>query len=500
MKIRTAWLLPLILVGALHADVRLPGILSEHMVLQRDVPITLWGWADPHETVTVTFRGHERRTSADQDSLWELQLPPCRAGGADTLRVTGHNVIVLSDVLVGEVWLCAGQSNMEMGVGAVAPEDAALARQRLPRIRLFDVPRLAAVRPLDDVDAHWKLCGEEIALRFSAVAFFFGYELWEQLKVPVGLIESSWRGTYIEPWIPRDGFGGSPSLEAFQRQIVKADEEYQAALEHSLPETEAWIRTARRAQERGLPLPAQPLAPLYALHERNHPTTLFNGMIHPCTRFAIRGALWYQGEANIRDGMLYATKLRALIDAWRTAWNLGEFPFYYVQLPPFHYQEWEECLPWLRHAQFAVLDVPNTGMAITMDIGNLHNQHPLEKRAVGHRLALWALAKTYARDDLVYSGPLYESVSFHGSEATVAFQHTETGLATLDGEPPSWLEVAGADGHFMPAIGRIDGSRLIVASPEVAAPVAVRYAWHQDALPNLINGAGLPASPFRTDE
>ena len=499
MKIRGALML-LCLAGSVRAEVRLPNLISEHMVLQREVPVAIWGWADPHETVTVAFRTHLLRTTADQDSQWSVQLPPLKAGGPDALSIKGKNTITYSDVLVGEVWVCSGQSNMEMDVGTVMPEDAALARQSIPRIRLFDVPRHVACRPVNDVSAHWKLCEEENALRFSAVAFYFGYELLQEIDVPIGLIECSWGGTYIEPWTPRAGFEGIPGLEALSRQINRAEEEYQAALQRSIPETEAWLRAARRAQERGQALPPQPAAPVHALCERKHPTTLYNGMIHPLTRYPIRGVIWYQGEANIRDRMLYATKMRALIESWRAAWALGEFPFYYVQIAPFHYQEWEEFLPWLRHAQLAALEIPNTGMAITMDIGNLHTQHPLEKRAVGHRLALWALAQTYGHDERVYSGPLYESVSFDGPEAVVTFRHAETGLATRDGAAPSWLEVAGSDGKFVPAIGHIDGSRLIVSSPEVVAPVAVRYAWHQDALPTLISRAGLPASPFRTDE
>lgn len=447
------------------ADVKLPSVIGSHMVLQRDATVPIWGWADPGEEVTVTLGDQKRSARPGDDGRWQVQFKGLTAGGPHTLIVAGKNEIALEDILVGEVWVCSGQSNMEWSVAASDNPQQEIAEAQFPNIRLFHVPRRASTQPLEDVVAEWKACSPQTVGTFSGVAYFFGRHLHRELDVPIGLIEVAWGGTRIEPWTPPVGFAGNDKL---------AD-------------------VAQRAAEIARMDPG-------AQVNQQQPTVLYNGMVKGVVPLGIRGAIWYQGESNRGEGMLYFEKMRALIGGWREVWNQGDFPFLFVQLAPFAYNGSPTALPEIWEAQTAALKkIPNTGMAVTVDIGNVKDIHPRNKQDVGKRLALWALARTYGKKDLVYSGPIYKGMAVEESGVRITFDHVEGGLISRDGKPLSHFQIAGEDKQFVPAQAKIEGDSVIVSSPDVARPVAVRFGWDQLAEPNLANKAGLPASPFRTD-
>lgn len=495
------------------AEVRLPHVLGDHMVLQRDVPLPVWGWADPGERIHVQLGDNSASIAADQEGNWMVKLPAMKAGGPHELVVHGENTVRVTDVLVGEVWLCSGQSNMEMGVGVVMDADKEIAAADYPRIRLLELPRNPAGEPVRDINAQWRACGPKTIADgwwggFSAVGYFFGRELHNELGVPVGLIDSAWGGTRIEPWTPPGGFASVPALHEVVDQITQKDEQYkQKTLPERMDKIEKWIAATRAALAAGDPLPRTPYWPRHPLENEREPTGLYNGMIHPLAPFAIRGAIWYQGESNVHtaDGMLYFEKMKALVGGWRSVWGQGDFPFYYVQLAPFKYTLHRKTIspydmPEIWEAQLAALQIPNTGIAVTTDLGDWRDIHPKNKQEVGRRLALWALAKTYGRTELVYSGPLYGSMTVEGDRIRIRFEYVGGGLSTRDGQALNWFEIAGADRVFHTARAEIDGETVLVWSEKVPEPVAVRFAWHMlpEPIPNLVNKEGLPASPFRT--
>ena len=485
-----------------RADVRLPRIIASDMVVQRDARIPVWGWADAGEEVQCELGPSKASATADASGHWLLHLPALPAGGPFELTVHGRNTLKLTGILVGEVWLCSGQSNMEMGIAMSKDAKEEVAAANHPEIRLCLVPRTKAGFPMPDVDAKWKVCTPVTVAEggwtgFSAVAYYFGREIQKTLNVPVGLIESSWGGTRIEPWTPPEGFTAVPSLAPISEDVQRANEEYGKAYGTALDQLEAAIREARKAVAEHKPYPAIPQFPLkHRLNSEGAPTGLYNGMIHPIVPFGIRGAIWYQGESNNGDGMRYFEKMKGLIAGWRKVWNEGDFPFYFVQIAPYKYASNPADEPGIWNAQLASLSIPNTGMAVTTDIATLNDIHPPDKQSVGHRLALWALAKTYGKSDLVFSGPLYKSMKADGGKIVVTFDSIGSGLATRDGKDVSSFEIGGPDGKFVPARALIDGNKVIVSAEGVPAPAQVRFAWDQLAQPNLINKEQLPASPF----
>lgn len=507
-----------IVSSPVSAEVKLPHIIGSGMVLQRDMPIPIWGWADPGEEVTVEFKMHQVGAIADAQGKWMVKLAATEAGGPYKMTIRGSNVIVLTDILVGEVWFCSGQSNMEMGIGVVNNPEQEIAAANYPEIRLFDVPKRPSGQPASDVGTVWSICTSKSISSggwggFSAVAYFFGREIHKKLDVPVGLIDASWGGSHIEPWTPPDAFASAPKLQHISRKIEQVNGEYRKKLGQSLDSLEEWIRETRTAlAENKALLPEQPDYPHHPFIKNEpyqypwQPTGLYNGMIHPLIPFAIRGAIWYQGESNLLDGMMYHEKMKALITGWRKLWQQGNFPFYFVQLAPFKYDGWPSkdvtptSLPEIWQAQLASLIIPNTGMVVTTDITELDDIHPHNKQDVGKRLALWALAKTYGQADLVYSGPLYRAMFIQDRTIRISFDHVGTGLTSSDGGPLRWFEVAGRDEKFVKAKAEISGNSVLVWSDDVIQPVAVRFGWHQEATPNLSNKEGLPASPFRTDK
>lgn len=494
---------------AIRADVRLPSVIGNHMVLQRHLPVPIWGWADDGEEVTVTLGGSRVSTQAGPDGKWMVKLPVMPAGGPHTLIVKGRNTIELTDVLVGEVWVCSGQSNMEMGINSVHSAEREVAAAQYPNIRLYHVcPCRTATEPQDDFKAEWRPCSPDTVNKnsafwtsgFSATAYFFGRRIHKDLNVPVGLITTAWGGTRIEPWTPRAGFESVPSLKDVLKIVDEATPNFNAAVRKAVDDTEKWLPTAKRAIEEGKRVPPPPEWPKHLFEKNDQPTSIYNAMVHPLVPFSIRGAIWYQGESNHLDGMVYFDKMQALINGWRKIWDQGDFPFYYVQIAPFDALYPDDTLPRLWEAQVAALSIPNTGMAVTVDITDLKDIHPKNKQQVGNRLALWALAKTYGKTGFEYSGPLYKSMAVEDGKIRISFDHVGAGLVSRGDKPLSWFEIAGEDKKFVSAEAVIDGETVVVSSPEVAKPVAVRLGWNRKATPNLANKAGLPASPFRTDK
>jgi len=642
------------LTSSAHAEVRVPAIIGDNMVLQADMKIRVWGKASPGERVAVSFNSKNAQTTADQQGHWQTFIGPFKAGGPFELSIRGSNTFTFKNVLVGEVWICTGQSNMEWPLVNAKGGAEVMAQANYPEIRLFTVQKITSASPLEDVKGRWVVTTPESVGQFSAVGYFFGRELYERLRIPIGLIHTSWGGTPAEAWTSYDALASMPELKPIidrYQESLKAlpqrQQDYERALAQweekniyadpgnkgeTLGYADPWLNTAewqkmnlpqyfetaglnidgavwfrkeievpeewvgkdlvlnltaiddydttyfngikvgaigketpdsygtpRRytipgslvhagrnvaavrvfdsggnggfagAGEMSLSLPgakenerinlagawdykvelrlepkrpdwgSRPQAP--GPSNQNSPSVLYNAMIAPLTPYAIRGAIWYQGESNAGRAYQYRTLFPAMIRDWRRAWAEADFPFYYVQLAnwqPVKAQpdesEWAE----LREAQTMTLREPHTGMAVIIDIGDANDIHPRNKLDVGHRLAVWALVDTY-RQKLEMSGPLFASYSIAGDKVVLRFKHS-TGLHTADGGPPKGFAIAGADRKFYWADARIDGDTIAVSNKNVLKPVAVRYAWADNPVTNLYNGANLPASPFRTDD
>ena len=489
-------------VSTAQANVRLPAVIGNNMVLQKDVPLPVWGWADPGESITVTMGESLATVKADAAGKWKVTLPAeKKAGGPHEMIVAGKNAIKISNILIGEVWAGSGQSNMQWSVAASLNAKEEIAAAKFPNIRLFIIPLIPAGTPADNVQAEWVECTPETVARSSAVLYFFGREIHKDQNVPVGLITTAWGGTRIEPWIPPQGYTAIPELEGEKNGMLDALTAYGQALASYNDAVKAYTTTLKAAKP-GEPLPVPPGAlPGHPLNSNGRWTGLYNGMIHPIAPFGIRGFLWYQGESNNGQGMHYFQMKKGLIEGWRQVWNQEgnrDFPFLFAQLAPYKYGGDPTSLPGIWEAQTATLSVKNTGMAVLTDITTVNDIHPPNKQEVGRRLALWALANTYGKKELVYSGPLYKSIKVEGDKVIVSFEHG-AGLKSRDGKDLSWWSIAGADKKFVSAVAKIEGDSVVVTAAGVAAPVAVRFGWHQLAEPNLANAAGLPASPFRSD-
>ncbi|MCE9605669.1 MAG: sialate O-acetylesterase [Planctomycetia bacterium] len=494
------WACCLSLVAPARADVSLPEIIGSNMVLQSGVPVTVWGWADPEEEVAVSVGDNSAKTKADAGGEWRVQLKPIASADAVEMTVQGKNTLKLTNILVGEVWVGSGQSNMQWSVKSSQDPDKEIADAKFPKIRLFLVPLVPSGTPAQHVNAQWVECSPETVSSFSAVLYYFGRHLHRELNVPVGLIATSWGGTRIEPWIPPVGFESEPELTSQLEQIKATNAVYNKQMLSQVKLLKQWLAAAETAGAGGKTMPSFPSVPNHPLNSNGAATGLYNGMIHPIVPFAARGAIWYQGESNNGMGMKYHTLMKGLIAGWRSVWNNPDLAFYFVQLAPYNYGKNNETnLAGIWEAQTATLAVPHTGMAVTTDIGNVADIHPKNKQEVGRRLALWALAQDYGKKDLVYSGPLYDSHTIDIDQVKIKFKHTGTGLKSLDGKSLTWFTIAGADKKFVPATAKIEGDSVLVSSSKVFTPVAVRFGFNQLAEPNLGNKEGLPASPFRTD-
>jgi sialate O-acetylesterase len=469
---------------------KVAAIFGDNMVLQQQMAVPIWGWADPLAEISVSFAGQTKSTRADANGKWLVKLDKLEANSSpQDLMVTEivapkmGNFKIFTNILVGEVWLASGQSNMEKPIGNQPGQkptfnaEAELAAANFPNIRIFKVEKNLAATPQTDLTKFngWQECSSNAldSISFSAAAYFFGREIHTNLNLPVGLVESSWGGTRIEPWTPPVGFAQVASQKKFAGTI---------------------LGTNKLANTK--------------------PTAIYNAMIAPLAGFALRGAIWYQGESNLmgtnqdNDYLEYADKMAALVGGWRTIWHEDDFPFYFVQIAPFKYYgaktrraNSREMLPefWTLQSQ-AARCIKHAGMAVTTDlVNNLDDIHPRDKASVGHRLALLALDETYEKE-VVSEGPVFEKQKISGDKIVLEFEHTHGGLKSRDEQPLTWFTIAGADGKFVPATAKITGKDTVeVSSAEVNEPKTVRFAWDETAQPNLCSAAGLPAEPFRTD-
>ncbi|MCE0483901.1 MAG: sialate O-acetylesterase [Methylacidiphilales bacterium] len=546
-------LLMLLLSGVpvLRADVKMPAIFGDHMVLQQDSKIPVWGWAAPGEKVNVALGTKTADTTADAQGKWRVDLPPLPAGStAQTLKITGKNVIQIQDVLVGDVWLCSGQSNMQFGLMNEPNAADELKKADEPQIRIFYVPMKAYIHPQGDIavtsknlEGKWLVCTPfNIHFDgnwggFSAVAFYFGREIHQFTGKPVGLIGSYWGATPAQAWTSLEALEKYPALDHFVKEYqtraaryTAPDAKYKDIMEENdaemaqwKAEVEApfhtamanWQLTANEYKAIGQPPPPKPtLARPGPGHPGLTASVLFNGMVAPLIPFGLKGVIWYQGEANEGNGLEYGTLFPAMITDWRERWGESDFPFLFVQLANYRQPATKPCegnWAWVRDSQLHTLSLPNTGMASAIDIGNPNDIHPKDKADVAARLALAAKQVAYGQKDIVYSGPLYDSMRQEGEQIRIHFTQVGSGLTigtppwTWNGKPvppPTELTgfaIAGADKKWYWAHAVIDGDGVVVSSNQVPNPVAVRYGWADNPRCNLYNKEKLPASPFRTD-
>ncbi len=485
---------------AAFGAVSVPNIIGDHMVLQEGKTVPIWGKASPGEAVSVTFNGKTVKATADAQGKWMAKLGKLKTGGPFEMTIAGKdNTLKLTDILVGEVWVGSGQSNMQWCVKDSKNAQEEIAAAKYPDIRLFYVERTVAGEPQDNCNGKWEACTPESVPGFSAVLYFFGRDLHAALKCPVGLIHTSWGGTPAESWTSRATLEADPDLKPMVDDSDKLLAEYpkaKAAYDIAMAD---WQKAADKAKADGQPEPKKPDAPRGPDHPWR-PSGLFNAMIAPLIPYAIEGSIWYQGESNAGRAYQYRKLFPAMIEDWRKAWGEGPFSFYFVQLANFTdvlpepaESDWAE----LREAQTMTLKLKNTGMAVIIDIGEAKDIHPKNKQDVGKRLALNALAKDYKKN-VVFSGPMYKSMKIKGGKIEIGFTSAD-GLVAKGGALKGFA-IAGSDKKFVWANAEIKGNKVVVSSDQVAKPVAVRYAWANNPECNLYNGAGLPASPFRTDD
>jgi sialate O-acetylesterase len=479
---------------AVRAEVEPNSLFSDGAVLQQGVAVPIWGAGKDGEQITVKIQDQTVSTTV-RDGRWLVRLKPMKAGGPFTMTITGDNTITLTNVLVGEVWLCSGQSNMAFHLAQAANAAEAIAAAADSQLRLFTVPYGATDTPKTEVPGSWKESSPETARGFSAVAWFFGRELRRALKVPVGLIHSSVGGTPAEAWTDRATLEGNPDLKVILEQYAEQVKKYDpaaAAAQHERA-IEKHKQAVEKAKAAGEKPPQAPRAPADPRQAAVRPCGLYNAMIAPLQPYAIAGAIWYQGESNAGRAAEYQKLFPAMIQNWRQAWGQGEFPFLFVQIAPH-----QGMKPEIREAQLLSWQkVPRTAMAVITDVGDEKDIHPTKKEPVGARLALAARAIAYG-EKIEYSGPVYASMKIEGDRAILSFTHIGSGLVAKDGELKGFT-IAGADGTFSAAKATIEGDKVVVSSPSVAQPAAVRYGWANTPDVNLFNKEGLPATPFRTD-
>jgi sialate O-acetylesterase len=488
-----------------YADVEVPDVLSNGMVLQRDRRVQIWGKADPDEGVRVSFAGQVKKTRADKDGKWRIDLDGMSASATPaTLTIAGHNVIELKDVLVGEVWLCSGQSNMQLTLPQTNDGEAAIVAADHPTLRLFDVSREVAFKRKTGKLGTWQVSTPESVRPFSAACYYFGLELQKELQVPIGLINSSYGGSQAEAWTPVEYLLASDALRPCVERAKIWDEERPRVKAEYEEKMKLWREVAEKARANGSAVPAAPRDP-DALRPYRIAGSIYNGMIEPLIPFTIRGVLWYQGESNEDRAQQYGILLPTMIRAWRERWGQGELPFGIVQLPNYrdsHAEPADEAWSHLREAQRrTALTTRKTGLITTIDIGEAHDIHPKNKLEVGKRMSRWALADIYGRK-LLKSGPAFVKAKAKGSRIVLTFAEAGQGLRVREGETLAEFAVAGADHQWRWADAKITGrDRVEVWSDLVQQPQAVRYAFNNNPRnPNLTNETGLPAAPFRTDD
>ena len=496
-----------LLVGLnLQAEVKLPSIFGSHMVLQRDHANPIWGWAAPGEKVTVSIAGQSHVTSTGKDGAWRVKLRPLKVNAkGQTLTIKGSNTITLADVLVGEVWICSGQSNMAWSVDRAYDPDLESLTAKFPNIRLISVPQVGTQEPQKDFEGEWMAATPESVMSFSAVGFFFGRTLHQALDMPIGLIDNAWGGSAAEAWIRRDRLAKLPAAKPFVEQWKQTEATYdhEKVTAKFNAQLEKWKTAAEVARKAGKPVPRRPRNPRNPLTGQHRPGNLYNGVLKPTIGYGIRGAIWYQGESNSARAKAYREVFPLMIQNWRDEWGQGDFSFYWVQLADFRDEQpepvddnWAE----LREAQTMTMDrLKNTGEAVIIDVGEGRDIHPRDKQTVAKRLARWALAKDYGVD-IVHQSPRFKSMEIKGDKAVITFDHVGAGLYSFDVRDPKGFAVCGEDKKFVWANARIAGKNQVVVWAEGVTPTQVRYAWAVNPVCTLMSREGLPATPFRTDD
>ncbi|UWZ82511.1 sialate O-acetylesterase [Occallatibacter riparius] len=500
MKLRLLALLALLPLSA-SAQVILPKVLSDHMVVQRDLPVHVWGMAQPGEQVTVSFRGEAKSTTSTNIGRWSLYLKPGAAGGPFEMTVVANGLsqvkspaITLRDILVGDVWIASGQSNMQFALDHASTAATDLPKADNPKIRLLIVDDKASDYPQEDIPTTgWAASSPVSAKQFSAVAWYFAREIEQREHVPVGVIDSSWGGTPAEAWTRLTALGQDAQLSSLITLRGKMIDDANDTALHVKDEQ----RQRDEAKAAGKPEPQFPWHPAPESFGLGY---LWNAMIAPLTPFPIRGAIWYQGEANAGSDRFptYDRVMRDMIEDWRRQWGIGPFPFYYVQLANWITgpdSNWAD----VRDQQRRTLGERNTAMAVAIDVGNPNDIHPTDKATVGHRLAIAARALNYGERELEYSGPMFRQATPEGSSIRAWFDHAK-GLTAKGGAEVTSVEIAGPDGKYFQAKATIDGETIVASSPDVPTPVSIRYGWASNPQCNLYNSDGLPASPFTSEK
>jgi len=490
-----------LLMQTAKAEVRLNNLFSNHMVLQRNIENPVWGTANKGEKVTVSIAGQNHSTQADKDGKWKIKLNPMEAGGPHTMIVNAKNKIEITDILVGEVWICSGQSNMGFSLKGIYNAEVEIAAANYPHIRLLSPPRVAGPEPQSDIDATWVLCSPEFVEDFSAVGYLFGKNIHNALGVPIGLINATWGGTPIEAFVPRSAMD---TVDVFRGSLKKSDKSVEAISEEQIKterkEYDAWVKAGNTGTPDKNSWPA-----LKEINNKNRPGNIYNTMIHPLVGYGIKGVIWYQGEANAnRNPQLYSGMFPCLINSWRTLWKQGDFPFYWVQLA--NYKERkdqpEEATAWVtvREAQTKTLSLTNTGQAVTIDAGEGRDVHYRDKQTVAYRLARHALANDYGFK-MVAASPLYKSMEVKGNKIEITFANIDKGLYAFEVEEVKGFAIAGKDGKFVWAKANIVAKNKVeVYADTISEPVSVRYGWADNPVVNLYDYNGLPVTPFRTDK
>ncbi len=487
------------------AEIKMPAIFGPHMVLQRDQKDKVWGTAEPGERVVVAIAGQEKATEAGADGKWSVTLDPLPAGGPHSLSVSGKkDTVVFDDVLVGEVWICSGQSNMEWPVSAANDGDLESLSAKYPKIRLISVPKVGTQDPQSDFKGRWEACTPETARGFSAVGYFFGRQIHQTIGVPVGLIDDSWGGSAAEAWVRRDRLAADPKLKGLVAEWDKIEKDTPRLQEEYDKKAEERREAAAKARAAGRPAPRAPESPRARLAGNQRPANIYNGVLKPTIGYGIRGVVWYQGESNAGRAYQYRDLFPLMIQSWRDEWGIGDFPFYWVQLADFQKEatepgdsSWAE----LREAQTMTMDrLKNTGQAVIVDLGEAQDIHPRNKQDVASRLARWALARDYGVR-VPYRSPTFKSMAKQGDSIVLTFDNAEDRLKAFDVPEVRGFTVSGADKKFVKASAKVVGKdKVEVRADGVADPVAVRYGWADNPVCNLYNSAGLPVTPFRTDD
>ncbi|MCB1236187.1 MAG: sialate O-acetylesterase [Verrucomicrobiae bacterium] len=494
--------------GTVRAGLKLPAIVGDNMVLQRDLELPIWGWANPGAMVSVEIAGQNLAGAADENGRWEVKLKPLSISD-HALRMTiraGDETRVLTNILVGEVWLCSGQSNMQWPLGSAYDADLEIATANFPNMRLITVPQTGTQELQDDFDGRWEPVTPETAPDFTAVGYLFGRQLHQTLGVPVGLIDNAWGGSAAEAWVRRDVLEQdgrfNDYLEEWKR--TEATYDHDATLAKWKTAMEAWKKNADKLKAEGKPAPNPPRQPQNPLTGQHRPGNLFAGVLHPVLGYGIRGAIWYQGETNAPRGWNYRDLFPKMIGHWREEWGQGDFPFYWVQLADFKAEnpepgdsDWAE----LRESQTLTQDlIPNGGQAVIYDIGEGRDIHPRDKQNVARRLARLALAKDYGMA-IPADSPRFEKLEIAGNKAVLTFRDVGSQLYAFDETEPKGFAIAGEDRKWVWATAKIVGrDKVEVSSDAVPAPVAVRYAWADNPVATLESREGLPVTPFRTDD